>query len=119
MRLTAKRKQILDVLHTKHGTFSAADISDFLPDMDLTTIYRNLDLFTSQGLIKQYNFNNSESVYEYQSENHHHALCLKCKKVLHFKAPDQKVIDLLCIGNFDVESLEITVRGDCCCGQKV
>ena len=50
IRLTEKRQRILDILKENHGTLSASDIHGELPDVDLVTIYRNLDLFTKEKI---------------------------------------------------------------------
>ena len=113
IRLTKKRQQILDVLQTHHGTLSAADIHQQLPAIDLVTIYRNLELFTEEKLIKQIFLGSNESRFEYQAEPHHHAVCTDCEKVIHFTAPTDEVKKLLGIEDFLVDEIEITVRGTC------
>lgn len=113
IRLTKKRQQILDVLKSHSGTLSAADIHARLPDVDLVTIYRNLDLFVKEKLVKQFHLHSNEAVYEYQPEPHHHAVCTECERVIHFTAPDTDIVRLLGVTDFEVDELEVTVRGRC------
>jgi Fur family transcriptional regulator, ferric uptake regulator len=113
LRLTKKRQAILDVLKSEHGALSAAELHTKLPQLDLVTIYRNLDLFVKEKLVKRVMLDTSEARFEYQREPHHHALCTDCNKVIHFKALDSAIIKLLGLENFTVEDLEITVRGTC------
>jgi len=113
IKLTTKRQAILETLKAHHGTMSAADIHATLPDMDLVTIYRTLDLFTKEKMIKQFHLTSGEAQYEHQSEPHHHAVCVTCEKVIHFKAPDAKLKQLLGIADFDVDEIEVTVKGSC------
>ena len=113
INMTQKRPRIHDVLKQNHGTLSAADIHEQVPDVDLVTIYRNLDLFTKAKLIKQFHLSSGEAQYEYQQEPHHHAVCTKCEKVIHFTAPDKKIKKLLGIEEFDIDEIEVTVRGTC------
>lgn len=113
LRLTQKRQQILDVLKKQHGTLSASDIHTCLPEIDLVTIYRNLDLFVKEKLIKQVHLGGGEAQYEYQNEPHHHAVCTNCEKVIHFTAPDEKIKKLLGLEDFKVDEIEVTVRGLC------
>jgi len=113
IRITQKRQQILDVLKSHHGTLSAADIHKQLSDVDLVTIYRNLDLFVKEKLIKQVHLGTDEAQYEYQYEPHHHAVCTDCEKVIHFTAPDAKIRKLLGLEDFQVDEIEVTVRGIC------
>ena len=113
IRLTKKRQAILDLLTTNHGTLSAAAIHAALPDIDLVTIYRTLDLFTKEKMIKQFHLQSGEAQYEHQSEPHHHAMCTTCERVIHFTAPDKKLKQLLGIEDFDVDEIEVTVHGRC------
>jgi len=111
--LTKKREQILDVLKNHSGTLSAAAIHTKLPEIDLVTIYRNLDLFVKEKMIKQIHLGTDEAQYEYQHEPHHHAVCIECEKVIHFTAPDAKIKKLLGLEDFQVDEIEVTVRGIC------
>lgn len=113
IRMTKKRQAVLEVLQRHHGALSAADIHGKLSDTDLVTIYRTLDLFTREKLVKQFHLDGNEAVYEYQNEPHHHAVCSDCHKVIHFTAPDEKLKALLGIADFDVDEIEVTVRGRC------
>ena len=113
IRLTTKRKEILEVLKKSRGTLSAADIHVTLPDIDLVTIYRNLDLFTKEKMIRRIHLGTEEAQYEYQSVPHHHAVCTDCDKVLHFTLPDEKIKKLLGLEGFQIDEIEVTVRGVC------
>jgi len=110
-RLTKKRQAILDVLKNKQAALSAAEVHALVPDIDLATVYRNLEHFTKVKAIKKLQLGTQESRFEYQHEPHHHALCSRCEKVIHFTAPDKKIIKLLGLEGFDIEELEVTVRG--------
>lgn len=101
------------MLQTHHGALSAAAIHTSLPDIDLATIYRNLDLFVKEKLIKKINLDTSEALYEHQAQPHHHAVCTDCHKVLHFTAPDEKIKQLLGLDGFQVDEIEVTVKGIC------
>jgi Fe2+ or Zn2+ uptake regulation protein len=112
-RHSKKREQILEVLKKEHGALSASDIHLKLPSLDLTTIYRNLDVFVADGEVRRLLLNGKEALYEYQKNHHHHAVCTECEKVIHFTAPDEKIKKLLGITDFKVDELEVTVRGVC------
>jgi Fe2+ or Zn2+ uptake regulation protein len=111
-KLTKKRQAILNVLKEERAALSAAEVHAFVPDIDLATIYRNLEYFTNEKLIKKLQLGSQEARFEYQHEPHHHAVCGQCEQVIHFAAPDQKIIKLLGLENFEVEELEVTVRGN-------
>jgi Fe2+ or Zn2+ uptake regulation protein len=112
-RLTKKRQAILDVLKNNHAALSAAEVHAALPNIDLATIYRNLEYFTAEKLIKKLQLGGQEARFEYQAEPHHHAVCTECDRVIHFTAPDEKIKKLLGIHEFQVDELEVTVRGIC------
>ena len=112
-RYSKKREQILVALRREKGALSAANIHMLLPEIDKVTIYRNLDLFVSEGIVKALNFGGTETLYEYHHHAHHHAVCSDCEKVIHFTAPDEKIKKLLGLENFHVHELEVTVRGTC------
>ncbi|MBP9843034.1 MAG: transcriptional repressor [Candidatus Pacebacteria bacterium] len=113
IKLTDKRKKILVLLQREKGALSASAVHKMLPDIDLVTIYRNLDAFAKEKLIRRVSLGTDEALYEYQPEPHHHAICSDCEKVIHFKAPDAKIIKLLGLEAFDIDELEVTVRGKC------
>lgn len=112
-RHSKKREQILDVLKREHGALSAAELHAHLPELDLTTIYRNLDVFVADGDVKKLQLGGNEARFEYMHEPHHHAVCTECERVIHFTAPDEKIKKLLGIEDFRVDELEVTVRGKC------
>ncbi len=112
-RHSKKREQILNVLKQEHGALSASEIHSRLPKLNLTTIYRNLDMFVTDGEVKKLQLGGKEAIYEYTHEAHHHAVCTECEKVIHFTAPDDKIKKLLGIKEFQVDDVEVTVRGIC------
>jgi len=103
----------MSILQKAKIALSAGSIHMLLPEIDKVTIYRNLDLFVSEGVVKAMNFGGTETLYEYQHHPHHHAVCTDCDKVIHFTAPDEKIKKLLGLTDFQVKELEVTVRGIC------
>ena len=112
-RHSVKREQILAVLKKEKGALSAGAIHSKLPALDLTTIYRNLDVFVGDGEVKKLLLHGKEALYEFQDHPHHHAVCTDCNRVIHFTAPDEKIKKLLELPDFEVTELEVTVRGVC------
>jgi Fur family transcriptional regulator, peroxide stress response regulator len=112
-RNTKKRDTVLTFLKSTSGSLSASEISKKLPGIDLSTIYRNLDFFVSEKLIRKYQFANREAEYEYQTQPHHHAICQECNNVIHFAVPDSKLDQLAKLKNFTITSVDLTVKGFC------
>ncbi len=104
---------ILEALKKSHGALSAAALHKKLSGMDLTTVYRNLELFVRDGNVKKLNLHGDEALYEYAEQAHHHAICTDCDQVIHFSAPDEEIKRLLNLKDFKADSIEITVRGTC------
>lgn len=113
LRMTKQRHAILDVLQKTPAALSAAEVHERVPSIDLATIYRNLEHFTEAKFIKKLQLGSTEARFEYQAEPHHHAVCSKCERVIHFTAPDKKLKKILGVPDFDVDEIEVTVRGVC------
>ena len=111
-RFSKKRAEILAVLEASHDALSAAEIHRTLPHLDLATIYRNLELFVADKIARKLHLGDTgEARYEVTSHPHHHAICTDCHEVLHFTAKTDALVKALDLPNFDIEDIEITVRG--------
>ncbi len=115
--MTKKRTAILEALKSTDELLTAAELHERLPSMDLVTIYRNLDLFSKEGLIKKLQFDD-EAQYEYQKRPHHHAICTECDRTIHFTVSDAKLARLLPIKDFAVKGTDITITGTCTHGHQ-
>ena len=109
--LTSRQQTILDTLTKQPKLISARNLATLVPEINQATVYRTLDTLVKRGDISRYVFDGQEAMYENKSENHHHAICLDCNQVLHIDAPDRKILELLGIKNFEVDSLEVVVKG--------
>jgi len=91
-RWTVPREAILNPLSrtTKHMTAKEiyADLFRMYPGMDLTTVYRTLDLMVRTGIINRFTSGDGQSRYEFKSdekiEHHHHLTCIKCGKIIDY-----------------------------------
>jgi Fur family transcriptional regulator, ferric uptake regulator len=92
---------------------SAGSLHKLIPEVDKATIYRNLDQFVAEGIVKKLTFGGAETLYEYQRHPHHHAVCIDCDRIIHFTAQDEKIKHLLELTDFQVTELELTVKGVC------
>lgn len=113
MKLTKHREEILAVLEHNEEALSAADIHTALPHINLVTIYRNLELFVNSGTVTKLNLGDQEARYEIQHEPHHHAICDKCGKVIHFTVDDEMLKQEFSLPNFSISNVEVTLRGTC------
>ncbi len=81
-KLTTPRKEVLNVLTT--SPLSVQELSETLKEkglqIDLVTIYRTLELFTSLGIVEKIQFEDKTARFELKDEadHHHHLVCIKC-----------------------------------------
>ena len=93
---TKSRQDILEFIKShKERRFSAADIYDYLKKKDsninLTTIYRNLERMTGKGEVLKFNSAQGEySVFQYHEpgqgcDAHIHMQCRECGRIIHME----------------------------------
>jgi Fe2+ or Zn2+ uptake regulation protein len=113
MKQTKHRAAILDLLKKNRFAYTAQQIHELLPHINLVTIYRNLDNFVTLGIIKKFNLDGNEAVFEFQEHPHHHAICTNCQEIRHFNIDAKKLKSVLTLKNFHMTEVEIIVRGRC------
>lgn len=93
-KLTPQREQILIVLlENKDKHLSAEDVYNLVkkksPEVGLATVYRTLELFLDNDIIHSVDFGDGRKRYEFgdqkEGHQHHHAICLKCSKVIEIR----------------------------------
>jgi Fur family transcriptional regulator, ferric uptake regulator len=82
-RLTHQRRLILDYIKQRAGHVTADDIysevSRHCPEMNIATVYRNLQWLYSVGLLRKFDLGKDRLEYEYASADaHHHLICKDC-----------------------------------------
>jgi len=88
-RLTSVRSGLLDLFLQPHTPLAAQEILTLLKkthsELNKTTIYRQLGLLTTAGILEVVDFQEGQKRYELaQGESHHHHLvCTVCKSVEH------------------------------------
>ncbi len=101
---TKSRNEILSYIEShKEKRFSASDIYEYIlakgGQVNLATIYRNLDKLTSSGmLIKLKNATEDYAVYQYldnegDCKHHLHIQCVDCGNMLHIDGDAMTRID--------------------------
>lgn len=85
-RNTKQRKAILEVLsdHKKHPTTEQLfeEVKAQVPGIGIATVYRNLEILQSKGLIRRIDTNGGAARYDGNSSPHHHAFCIECGKIM-------------------------------------
>ncbi len=82
-RLTPQRMMVLSVLAEQGGHMTAEEIFDLVrleyPYLNLSTVYRTLDLLVSLGLVVETDLGGGVRQFEVLgSEPHHHLICQRC-----------------------------------------
>jgi Fe2+ or Zn2+ uptake regulation protein len=119
-RNTSQRKLLLDLLRHSEGHLDAEELYRIAkvwePRISLSTVYRNLNLFKSLGLVDERHFAKEHHHYEVkQKGEHHHVVCLSCGKVVEFEYPLTNLIKAE-IGRetgVEIEGGEICLEGYC------
>jgi Fur family ferric uptake transcriptional regulator len=118
-RLTPQRNLIWEVLRDagRHLTAEevAAEVRRTLPDVNVSTVYRTLELLVELDLVVETRLEGSAAYYEVSAEpTHHHFVCTQCGAVGHFGdgllAP---VHDELGRQDFAVGQIQVTAFGLC------
>jgi len=86
-RNTPARRAIISLLKEVTSPITAEDlfllVKDLHGSINLSTIYRSLDLFTSKGILNKIVFNDGKARYELNRNDHrHHLVCLGCNKTI-------------------------------------
>lgn len=122
-RLTPQRNLIWEVLRDagRHMTAEevTAEVRSTLPDVNVSTVYRTLELLVDLDLVVETHLEGAACYYEVSPEpTHHHFVCTACGAVGHFGdellAP---VHDELTGRSFRVSQIQVTAFGlcrDCC-----
>jgi Fur family ferric uptake transcriptional regulator len=89
-RVTSARRILLDVLFQADGHMSAEELTEAVqeraPDVNLSTVYRNLDELEQLGVISHSHLGHGPSSYLLASHAHAHFICSDCGTMI--GAPD-------------------------------
>jgi Fur family transcriptional regulator, ferric uptake regulator len=118
-RLTPQRNLIWEVVRGagRHVTAEevTAEVRKTLPDVNVSTVYRTLQLLVGLDLVVETRLEGAACYYEVSPEpTHHHFVCTACGAVGHFGdellAP---VHDELMTRAFEVSQIQVTAFGLC------
>ena len=94
LKKTDTRTALLDFLAQNKKPISASEISKKLSNkgVDRVTVYRMLEAMSKKGLIRRVDTGEREAQYEITDTHadHHHIICLECKKVYDFTGCDSE-----------------------------
>jgi Fur family ferric uptake transcriptional regulator len=91
-RNTKQRQLILGIIQQAAEHLDAEQIYERVrqmsPGVSLSTVYRNLHLFTKAGLLAEHQFDGLRRRYEIATRSrHHHLMCIGCGRIFEFSCP--------------------------------
>ena len=119
IRITPQRYAILEYLIENHTHPTADEIYQALspdfPNISVATIYNNLRVFKSIGIVKELTYGDASSRFDFNTHNHYHVICEKCGKIVDFHYPQLDEVEQLAqhITEFDVTHHRMEIYGIC------
>ena len=121
LRLTPQRELVLDALHKVDGAGTVEEIygrvSAVTSAVDISTVYRTLDLLREFGLVSCIDSGSDQHRYELLGTHgpHMHLVCKACDKIVGIEADEARILlDLLQTSHgFTVRLDEVTIPGLC------
>ncbi|SOD70728.1 Fur family nickel uptake regulator [Jatrophihabitans sp. GAS493] len=114
LRMTEQRAQVLEtVRRLEHAT--PDQLSETLPDVDLATVYRTLELLEEIGLVRHTHLGHGPASYRPAEDDHIHVVCHSCGAVLDAPADlvDALARRLQSEQGFALDRAHFTVFGQC------
>jgi len=120
-RLTPQRAMIWEILRAEPDTHLSAEevavrVHERMPQVNASTVYRNLDVLVEDGLVLRTDLGESRAFFELAHEHaHHHLVCESCGAVDHvhddvFADVPARIHDSV---GFRVGGREVTLHGIC------
>ncbi|MFV0381257.1 MAG: Fur family transcriptional regulator [Breznakia sp.] len=117
MRLTKHRKQILQLFQEEDDNlWSAETIYQKLrkQKIDLSTIYRTLEIFTREGLLHKRILEHTAYYCLQKKQHHHDMICVSCYRRFKIKCYfDDFIQDVRLQDDFQATHHDITIYGHC------
>lgn len=86
LKKTEGRLAVLSTLEEKRRPLSASEILEIVGErVDQATIYRILDVFNKNGIVRKLEFQEGKFRYELNNEDHHHLVCENCGRIQDIK----------------------------------
>ena len=115
LQATKTRCAILNTLYQTQSHLSAEAIHTMLPNIGISSIYRNLAQLTQNKVILKQQFQNS-CTYELNIGSHHdHLICIKCNKIAEFTDDEieEKQLNIAKKHKFKITSHTLNLYGIC------
>lgn len=117
--LTKQRRAVLQVIQDSEEHMTASEVFDcarqILPGISFATVYNSLRYLKQEGLIGEVRFGTGAARFDGKLGRHDHAICNQCGKLIDLDVPipDELIEEGARLSAFQVESIELTLRGLC------
>ena len=97
IRITPQRQEMISILKNSQEHVTADEIYKKLvkqfPSVSIATVYNNLKLFVNIGFVKELQFGEGLSKFEWLEKDHYHIICSDCGKIEDFYYPQLKEVE--------------------------
>ncbi|HEY0639174.1 MAG TPA: Fur family transcriptional regulator [Pseudonocardiaceae bacterium] len=118
LRMTPQRQLVLDaVRELEHATPETicGHVRRTAPAVNITTIYRTLDLLSELGLVRHTHLGHGAPVYSTEEHEHLHLVCHRCGEVI--EGPRALLDDLVAAvrgrWGFELDAAHVALTGVC------
>lgn len=110
----SKKRDLILSLFKDRSLLTANQVSDKLPEIDRVTVYRNLTMLTTLGILREVTIRKGISSYELNTvgDTHQHLICESCEKVIPVDVDMNKFKDIL-PKDISFKDVEINLKGRC------
>ncbi len=114
LRMTAQRERILAAVR-ELGHATPEQINDAVSGVDLTTVYRTLELLEELGIVRHAHLGHGAPAYRPAEDDHIHVVCHVCGSVVDVEADLINPLEdrLLAEQGFVLDRSHFTVFGRC------
>lgn len=116
IRASSQRILMLEYLDNNYTHPTAdkiySELITRLPSISKATVYNNLKLFSSKGIINEINVDNTEVHYEINSKPHVHFICKECNRIFDVDLVSLEY-DGTVLDGFNIDSQNVYLKGKC------
>ncbi|MGH8862125.1 MAG: Fur family transcriptional regulator [Jatrophihabitantaceae bacterium] len=114
LRVTPQRERVLHAVR-RLGHATPEQIFDAVPDVDLTTVYRTLELLEDIGMVRHTHLDHGAPAYRPAEDDHVHVVCHECGTVVDVPSElaDELERRLRAERGFTLDRAHLTVFGRC------
>lgn len=125
IRITPQRQEMILIIKDSHEHVTADEIYKKLvqqfPSVSIATVYNNLKLFVNLGFVKELQFGEGLSKFEWLEKDHYHIICSECGKIEDFYYPQLKEVESFAkdLTKFNIKKHDLLFYGLCeDCGEQ-